>query len=523
MPKLANYQNEIDLTEAQSLNKAKKKVIEKMKGSLIDTSSHVDDKNVEEGILRVNKLLEEQINILDNMDILINPSGNIQGRPSLPKLNLSNILEDTTTKTEIDPELQKVLHKQPFTYVPFEPEPSEYIPYSEPDRTQSLLNILQNGQPIQDTLRTQEDELLPMEGEVEPLLPRGDELAEVPPSEPILKKRKGKTSQLEINPYQPIRNDKIIREGKKRGRKTNVQKQEERAREEIRKNKEKEDKFNEYLVELKNLVDEGNEEELNNLLNQVLEEYPDRQDDIYKFIVQNDLIIDEGDDITEYYTGPQYPKQSEGKFNYYIYPPEEEFFRLKDSNKKPAYNEEFYPDEYKGEGRFKLKVRIHKKKGGARGTRFVKEGAYIDYLTYLNKLISNQKQINNTLNRNIQYIKYVPIDVINNFKQLSSEYTDKVNNIYSEAIREVRNRNGDIIRQDMLIHMAGMTNINLNVIKNKWNEFINISMLYLNYFKDALKNYNEERTRKQKPNTLTLNKKGMGQYYIGNDIPTRYL
>lgn len=488
MPKLANYQNEIDLTEAQSLNKAKKKVVEKMKGSLIDTSLHVDDKNVEEGILRVNKLLEEQINILDNMDILINPSGNIQGRPSLPKLNLSNIIEDTTTKTEIAPELKKVLQKQPFTYVPFEPEPSEYVPYSELDRTQSLLNILQNGQPIQDTLRTQEDELLPMEGEVEPLLPRGDELAEVPPSEPVLKKRKGKTSQLEINPYQPIRNDKIIREGKKRGRKTNVQKQEERAREEKRKNKEKEDKFNEYLVELKNLVDEGNEEELNNLLNQVLEEYPDRQDDIYKFIVQNDLVFTENDDNIYYKQRPNYPLL-----------------------------------EYKGEGRFKLKVRIPKKKGGARGTRFVKEGAYIDYLTYLNKLISNQKQINNTLNRNIQYIKYVPIDVINNFKQLSSEYTDKVNNIYSEAIREVRNRNGDIIRQDMLIHMAGMTNINLNVIKNKWNEFINISMLYLNYFKDALQNYNEARTKKQKPNTLTLNKKGMGQYYIGDDIPTRYL
>lgn len=489
MPKLANYQNEIDLTEAQSLNKAKKKVVEKMKGSLIDTSLQIDDKNVEEGILRVNKLLEEQINILDNMDILINPSGNIQGRPSLPKLNLSNIIEDTTTKTEIAPELKKVLQKQPFTYVPFEPEPSEYVPYSEPDRTQGLLNILQNGQPIQDTLRTQEDELLPMEGEVvEPLLPRGDEIAEVPPSEPILKKRKGKTSQLEINPYQPIRNDKIIREGKKRGRKTNVQKQEERAREEIRKNKEKEDKFNEYLVELKNLVDEGNEEELNNLLNQVLEEYPDRQDDIYKFIVQNDLVFTENDDNRYYKQRPNYPLL-----------------------------------EYKGEGRFKLKVRIPKKKGGARGTRFVKEGAYIDYLTYLNKLISNQKQINNTLNRNIQYIKYVPIDVINNFKQLSSEYTEKVNNIYSEAIREVRNRNGDIIRQDMLIHMAGMTNINLNVIKNKWNEFINISMLYLNYFKDALQNYNEARTKKQKPNTLTLNKKGMGQYYIGNDIPTRYL
>ena len=489
MPKLANYQNEIDLTEAQSLNKAKKKVVEKMKGSLIDTSLQIDDKNVEEGILRVNKLLEEQINILDNMDILINPSGNIQGRPSLPKLNLSNIIEDTTTKTEIAPELKKVLQKQPFTYVPFEPEPSEYVPYSEPDRTQGLLNILQNGQPIQDTLRTQEDELLPMEGEVvEPLLPRGDEIAEVPPSEPILKKRKGKTSQLEINPYQPIRNDKIIREGKKRGRKTNVQKQEERAREEIRKNKEKEDKFNEYLVELKNLVDEGNEEELNNLLNQVLEEYPDRQDDIYKFIVQNDLVFTENDDNRYYKQRPNYPLL-----------------------------------EYKGEGRFKLKVRIPKKKGGARGTRFVKEGAYIDYLTYLNKLISNQKQINNTLNRNIQYIKYVPIDVINNFKQLSSEYTEKVNNIYSEAIREVRNRNGDIIRQDMLIHMAGMTNINLNVIKNKWNEFINISMLYLNYFKDALQNYNEARTKKQKPNTLTLNKKGMGQYYIGDDIPTRYL
>jgi len=679
MPKLGNYHNDdSDLTEAQSLNKAKKRVIEKMKGSLVETSLQVDDKNVEDGILKVNKLLEDQIYILDNMEGLINSKGSIAGRPAGLKIRktyeppitsesntlnnilnpnlLSPLLEKDTTVSKEDIELSdedrinilRTIETRTYELInesidETKTKELEQIDKIKSEELEKLTKELETTK--QTKLKELDDKITNLDKELEVL---GKIEEEYKKNELELEKINAEydKAKKQLDTYdEELKTGKRKREGSNRKKlsdkvnelSTLISNKEDlldKLEEEANKEQVRHNKINEELAKLQKtrkelsdeedtityniLKEEGNkyddeidkmrekiEQDITNLGDETVEKIKTLNNrkllDLYKKIDGFDLnnlleylnILtnldfkisvfsekkkDEGDfekDFNELlyikqrhddnlqdikYAEEQYKngeieaselerllnldvditRELSNAFDKLLinYPTKKnELYKyLTDINKntqtKPNLEQEIedLPNRFpleenpidvepslEGEGKYK------RRRGGATGTRFYKEGSYIDYLTYLNKLISNQKTINNLLFKYLPSIKYVSMDVVNTLKELTNTYIEKIETTSGEILKEVKDANGNIINYDVLINPSNMKNLDLPLIKNRWIELFTLSDKTYMYYIDAIQNYNEARTRKQKPSLLTINKKGSGKYYIGDDIPTRYL
>jgi hypothetical protein len=654
MPKLGNnnFDDEYNLTSSQSLNKAKKRVIEKMKGSLLETSQTISDNNAEENMLRVNKLLEDQINILDNMDSLVNSKGSIVGRPSgqsrislLPQgeslplpspLKLSRLQEQTQSlplsvenintildeeqptsskssenidevdemskikelqdkiltvvddefkitgdainndidkmfNSNRDKQIDKELEKTKKEYqvrrdniqiaydnnkkfnvekykdnlnVKVEEELRKAFPTKDfkkikainskdklvVDKKNKIMENMEYDKLVNKYQLEQEDkhkeDLAKLQREEEGALDQQyylllgelkrteEDTKEVKKNE-LYKNLKNKYDNIEkqiylLNLQELLKLDEII-EKNKGNKLENIIKflnlsnfslgnEDEDFKEDVNilkgihneleqfKNKYPVNELSKYneteLEEINNLYKDINER-LYNQYDKLIKGYPNKLDELYRILVDNNMIDKDRQKI-------------------YTSEPDEV---LQDDELLPEPENLVTPLQT-GEGRYS-------KKGGATGARFYKEGSYIDYLTYLNRLISNQKTINNNLVKIFPYIKFVSMNTFNTYKELTETYKEKAEYIYSEA----HDNNGDIV-----INRSGMKNLDLNLIKRKWQEYINLSMKYSDYYMNTINNYNEARTKKSRVNPLSINKLSGSGYYIGEDVlPKRYL
>lgn len=581
MPKLGvNINNEIDLTEAQTLNKAKKRVIEKMKKNVSETSAVQADKDTDLNFVRVNKILEEQINILDNMDTLINSQGSIVGRPKLPYSSLglagpsgpSGPSAPTGPSAPIGPSAPLGPSRPTvFEYVPISAGPSrrrgripkprtlenqlEYsnldldplalkgpLELSKPLSQKELLvldkyndnyklspsqfrvlynramddyinkspylnrverqiyenNIRELIKKYEGYIQNKNKPLLLLEDtkqEDKPLLP-------VPPEEEILKLPKKPKKPRGKPPTDPVKLKEYMRKMDE-ALKYEAQMKEKPLKEDEPSSSnqllevDNKKSFDSYLKEMDIIIANPELDDTHKLyyieevLNKVLDRYPDRKDEIYRYTLNRDL-----GNIVEYSYNPEDPLDT--------------MYGL-EKDDDMVDNENMYDDETLGSGRFK-KYRL-RYNGGAIAPRFYKEGSYIEYLTYLNKLISNQKTINNILIKSLPSIKYVSFDLINEFKELLNTYREKSEYIYSEA---------HDIKGNISINKTNMKNIDFDLIKTRWNEFIKLLSEHYNYYTNALNNYNEERQQKQQLKPSLINKYGLG-YHIGEYMPSRYL
>ncbi len=659
MPKLGmNVNNEFDLTEAQTLNKAKKRVIEKMKKNVSETSAVQADKNVDNNFARVNKLLEDQINILNNMDSLVNSQGSIVGRPRKQPISYSSLglagpsgplaplaplgslvspsgpssvldktkkmtLEEVTsilgeedTKNEIIKDIMILIDEEGDNLNNFETKKLEEeeakIEQEYNDKIKKieddLLEISEELKIIDDKAKKAFDtdiiedspeyikEKKRLEDEI------NDELKKIFPNKNFVNIRlidstdKKIKKEIERLKQEKDFENKLNNFGKEDIKKLSENKKkllEEKKllQEAIKKTREVikdiPDEYRDKLLKIKTdisskinsiamtisvlSVEELKKikaglkiqmlsldniiETINNKLKTIKPEgevkgevepegevkgevepegepyEPDPEGGPVYFDEYREELIGEDKEVYDEYIKKMNKAIKKGNttelyrlFNE-VYTLFEANQKVKDDLYQYALNNEMkivetYPeflddeladDELErpiGSGRYRLRFR-----GGATGSRFYKENSYIDYLTYFNKLLSNQKTINNLLIKNLPSIKYVSFETFNDYKELTDTYIEKIDSAYNE----VHDKNNKFI-----LNKTGMKQIDINLLKSKWTELNNLLDIQDEYYITALNNYNEARQQKSKLKPSLINKQGSG-YYIGEYMPSRYL